>query len=164
MATTKYSRWLESCGLERVRRLADEGLSDEEIAIACGIELPTFRLWKRKRADFAEALGLGKQNADYDIVRALYKRATGYNVSVDKTYKLKRVEFDPQTGKKIREYEELATGVDTAHVPADLRAGIFWLKNRQPARWSERPEREADEGESGGVVEIPEADTIDDDR
>lgn len=161
MARTKYERWLESCGLERVRRLADEGLSDEEIAIACGIELPTFRLWKRKHPDFAEALGLGKENADYDIVKALYKKATGYNVAVDKTYKLKRVEFDPQTGKKIREYEELATGVDTAHVPADLRAEIFWLKNRQPERWSERPERESYEGEGGGVVEIPEADSID---
>ena len=160
MARTKYERWLESCGLERVRRLADEGLSDAEIAIGCGIELPTLRLWKRKYPDFAEALGLGKQNADYDIVRALYKRATGYNVSVDKTYKLKRVEFDPQTGKKIREYEELATGVDTAHIPADLRAEIFWLKNRLPERWCEHPEREA-LGESGGIVEIPEADTID---
>ncbi|MBQ3012088.1 MAG: hypothetical protein IJD74_00940 [Clostridia bacterium] len=161
MARTKYERWLERCGLERVRRLADEGLSDEEIAIACGIELPTFRLWKRKHSDFAEALGLGKADADYDIVRALYKKATGYNVAVDKTYKLKRVEFDPQTGKKIREYEELATGVDTAHIPADLRAEIFWLKNRQPERWSERSERESDEGEIGGVVEIPEADSID---
>lgn len=164
MSRTKYERWLEHCGLERVRRLADEGLSDEEIAIACGIELPTFRLWKRKYPDFAEALGLGKANADYDIVRALYKKATGYNVAVDKTYKLKRVEFDPQTGKKIREYEELATGVDTTHIPADLRAEIFWLKNRQPERWCERGERGSEEGESGGVIEMPEADSIDEEN
>ena len=113
--------------------------------------------------DFAEALGLGRENADYDIVRALYKKATGYNVAVDKTYKLKRVEFDPETGKKIREYEELATGVDTAHVPADLRAEIFWLKNRQPERWSDRLERETD-GEGGGVIEMPEADSIDEEN
>ena len=160
MARTKYERWLEAHGLERIRRLADEGLSDDEIAVACGIELPTFRLWKRKYPDFAEALGLGKAGADYDIVKALYKKATGYNVAVDKTYKLKRVEFDPETGKKIREYEELATGVDTTHIPADLRAEMFWLKNRQPERWSERAEKEAD-GEGGGVIEIPEADSID---
>ncbi|MBR3687239.1 MAG: helix-turn-helix domain-containing protein [Clostridia bacterium] len=163
MTKTKYERWLQSFGLERVRRLAEEGLSDEEIAIASGIEISTFRLWKRMHPDFAEALGLGRENADYDIVRALYKKATGYNVAVDKTYKLKRVEFDPETGKKIREYEELATGVDTAHVPADLRAEIFWLKNRQPERWSDRLERETD-GEGGGVIEMPEADSIDEEN
>ncbi len=163
MTKTKYERWLQSFGLERVRRLAEEGLSDEEIAIASEIEMSTFRLWKRMHPDFAEALGLGRENADYDIVRALYKKATGYNVAVDKTYKLKRVEFDPETGKKIREYEELATGVDTAHVPADLRAEIFWLKNRQPERWSDRPERETD-GEGGGVIEMPEADSIDEEN
>ena len=160
MAKTKYERWLEANGLEIVRRLAAEGLSDEEIALSLGLDFSTFRLWRSRHSDFAEALALGKDSADFEIVKALYKKATGYNVAVDKTYKLKRVEFDPDTGKKIREYEELATAVDTTHIPADLRAEMFWLKSRQPERWSERQERE-NEGEGGGVIEIPEADSID---
>ena len=98
------------------------------------------------------------------MVEALYKKAVGYNVSVAKTYKLKHVDYDPDTGKKIREYEELATGIDEDYIPGDLKAEAFWLKNRQPERWSERPSRlQSDgDGEGGGVVVIPRADSIDD--
>mgnify|MGYP002520258083 CR=1 FL=1 len=113
--------------------------------------------------EFAEALALGRSGADYEIIRALYKKATGYNVAVNKTYKLKRVDYDPDTGKKLREYEELATGVDETYVPGDLRAETFWLKNRQSDRWSDRPEKEDGDGDSeGGIVVIPEADMLGD--
>ena len=64
--------------------------------------------------------------------------------------------------EKLREYEELASAVDESYIPPDLKAGTFWLKNRQPERWQERSEKEQDEEETvGGIVEIPMADTID---
>ena len=93
------------------------------------------------------------------VIEAVYKRATGYNVSTKKTHKLKRVDFDPVTGKKLREYEELAVADDEDYVPPDLRASIFWLKNRQPERWSEKVM--GAEISEGGIVEIPQADAID---
>ena len=34
---------------------------------------------------------------------AIYRRARGYKVTVRKTYKVKRVEYDPETGKKTGE-------------------------------------------------------------
>lgn len=160
MRKTKFEAFCREYGLELVRKLAEDGYSDEEIAARVGLEPSELNLWQHKYKRLRDAIDLGRREADFSVVEAVYKRATGYSVLLKKTHKLKRVDFDPVTGKKIREYEELATGVDTAHVPADLRAEIFWLKNRQPERWSERPERDA-EGEGGGVVEIPEADTID---
>ncbi len=162
MATSKYEHWLETVGLEFIRRLAEDGLCEEEIAVRAGIELSRFRRWKKKHPEFAAALKLGAQGADFAVVEALYKKATGYNVSLNKTYKLKRVDYDPDTGKKLREYEELAVGVDESYVPSDLRAETFWLKSRQPERWCERTEKSLSEGEAaGGVVELPEADMID---
>ena len=68
--------------------------------------------------------------ADSKIQNALLKKATGYTVDVAKSYKLRRVEYED--GKKVCEFEELAQGVDQVHVPADLSAQIFWLKNRMP--------------------------------
>lgn len=163
MAKNKYAKWLESFGLEYVRRLAEEGCPDEEIAIRSGLSLGEFRRWRKKYPDFAEAIELGKSSSDYAVVRALYRKATGYNLSLNKTYKLKRVDYDPDTGKKLREYEELATGVDETYVPGDLRAETFWLKNRQSDRWSDRPEKEDGDGDSeGGIVVIPEADMLGD--
>lgn len=164
MRKSKYSAWLEAYGLEYIRRLAEEGLTDEEIATRSSLELSVYRRYKRCYPEFAEAIALGRASADYAVVRSLYKKATGYNVTLNKTYKLKRVDYDPETGKKIREYEELATGVDETHVPADLRAETFWLRNRQSERWSEKQENVTSDGEGLGIVVIPEADMIDEEE
>ena len=74
---------------------------------------------------------------------AIYRRARGYKVTVRKTYKVKRVEYDPETGKKTCEREELQTGMDEVVVPADVRACAYWLVNRAPARWQEHPAPDA---------------------
>ena len=162
MAQSKYDLWRERYGLEYLRRLAEEGLAEEEIATRSGLRLATFRRWKREHTEFFAALELGRSGSDYAVVESIYKRATGYSVKLNKTVKLKRVDYDPETGKKIREYEELAAAVDESYIPPDLRAGTFWLKNRQPDRWQERAERDAENEEQGGIVEIPVADKIDD--
>ncbi len=76
---------------------------------------------------------------------ALYRRARGYKVLVKKTYKVKRVEYDPDTGKKVSEREELEVGLDEVHVPADVRVVAYYLNNRDPARWREHPKEEGEE-------------------
>lgn len=99
------------------------------------------------------------------VENALVRRACGYKVSLKKTFKVKRVEYDPDTGKKVAEVETLVPGTDEVHVPADLRASAYWLNNRDPLHWMEDPsgevasaaDRVAEEeeaGMAGGVVEI----------
>lgn len=96
---------------------------------------------------------------------AIYKRARGYKQSVKKTFKVKRVEYDPTTGKKTAEHEELKTGIDEVSVPADVRAGIYWLSNRAPERWGTHGGDRGMDGEvdAGGVVVLPELDELSED-
>ncbi len=155
-----YEKWKLDYGLEYIRRYAEDGLDDNIIAERIGVKPTTFRRWKKKYPEVCEALFLGRIGSDYAVVEALYKKATGYKVKVNKTVKLKHSDFDPETGKKIRDYEELATAVDESYIPADIRAGLFWLKNRQPERWSEKQESDM-QSNFAGVIEIPEADRID---
>ena len=157
-----YKDWCEKYGFDFLRSLAEEGLSDPEIASRCGLSLESFNRWKRKYQKFRDAIEIGRNEADFSVEEALYKKATGYSVKTSKTHKLKRVDYDPVTGKKLKEYEELALGVDESYVPPDLKAEIFWLKNRLPIRWNEgdASESDTDEGE-GGIIEIPTADLID---
>ena len=162
MAKTKYELWAERYGLEFLRRLSEMCENEEEIALRCGITLSLFRKWKKKYSEFADAINLGRAESDYAVIKALHKKATGFNVGVKKNYKLKRIDFDPDTGKKIREYEELATGVEETYVPADLNAEKFWLKNRQSDAWLEQSEKPVlEESSEAGIVEIPHADMID---
>lgn len=157
----KYNYWRDQFGLERVRKLAEEGLSDREIAERAGVEYSVFKVWKRKYQKLYDAIELGRQEADFSVVEALYKKATGYSVKTNKTHKLKRIDYDPDTGKKVKEYEELAVGVDENYVLPDLKAEIFWLKNRQPQKWAEKESAGADDGyPESGIVEIPSADRI----
>ena len=161
MPRSKFHIWCEKYGLDTVRRLAEEGLSDKEIPSRAHMTQAEFNSWKRRFRAFRDAIEIGRREADFSVTEALYKKAIGYNVSLNKTHKLKRVDYDPDTGKKLREYEELATGVDEDYIEPDLRAEIFWLKNRLPERWSERGALSCDDESIGGVVEIPVADTID---
>ncbi len=156
----RFKRFCEDVGLEHIRRLAEDGCGDDEIAIRSGVEPTVFRRWKHKHPELSAAVELGRSGSDFEVVRSLYKKAVGYSVSVNKTHKLKRIDYDPDTGKKLREYEELATGVDESYVPPDLRAEIFWLKNRQGERWSEKLERDSGKDGVYGVVEIPRADML----
>jgi len=155
----QYEKWKKKYGVEYIRRYAEDGLSEAEIAERIGISERVFKRWIKSYPEISRALYLGRAGADYAVVEALYKKATGYTVNLNKTVKLKRSDFDPDTGKKIRDYEELATAVDQSYIPADIRAGLFWLKNRQPGRWSDRQESEY-QADIVGIVEIPEADSI----
>ena len=97
------------------------------------------------------------------VETAIYRRARGYKVSLKKSHKLKHVQYDPTTGKKVAEWEELATGFEEQHVPADIRAGSYWLCNRDAERWSEHPEgaRQEDTDAVSYIVEMPPTEKLD---
>ena len=62
---------------------------------------------------------------DLAIEESLWRSAKGYDVE-------ETVEEDSEkTGRKTR--------VKTHHIPGDVRAQIFWLKNRRPDTWKDKP-------------------------
>ena len=85
---------------------------------------------------------------------ALYRRACGYKVKLKKSFKVKTVEYDQTTGKKLSEREDLKDGFEEVHIPADVRVCAYYLNNRDPARWREHPKEEGAEL-LGGVVDYP---------
>ncbi len=85
---------------------------------------------------------------------ALFRRACGYEVALKKVFKVKRVEYDGMTGKKLSEREELETGVEEEHIAPDVRVCAYFLNNRDPARWREHPQAVGEDA-AGGVVAFP---------
>ena len=77
------------------------------------------------------ALNEGKGVSDAKVIRSLYQRATGYEYTEEK----KIVEYDKDGNLKPVKVEKT-----TKHVPPDVGAQCFWLKNRQRDRWADRPE------------------------
>lgn len=143
MPKAKYLFWLSDEGQTQIR-LMSARLTDEELAAAMNISVSTFYDWLKKHPAIGKAVEDGRSEEDAaaanrEVKTALFKKAVGYNVRLEKTFKLRRVKYD-KTGKRTEEKEELVTAFDEVHVPADVGAQKFWLTNRDPDNWKNRTE------------------------
>lgn len=57
--------------------LAQEGLTDNEIAAKLGIASSTLSCWKNEHPEFSEACRLNKEEADSVVEQSLYQKAIG---------------------------------------------------------------------------------------
>lgn len=131
MAKGKYQRWLEPDGLLLLEGWARDGLTDEQLAEKMGINPATLYDWKNKHPEISEALKKGKEIVDIQVENALLKRALGYE------YMEERVEISEKDGRKVIQ--------TTKTVPPDTTAQIFWLKNRRPDKWRDKPEEQTED-------------------
>lgn len=138
MKAARYEKWLTREGLVRIQGWARDGLIYKQIAKNMGIGESTLRGWRDRFPEMEEALNQGKDSADREVENALYKSALGYTVESVEPMKVKRVFYDEASGRKVREFEEVVEVKRTIHVPAQVTAQIFWLKNRKPDQWREK--------------------------
>lgn len=134
----KYDQWLTEEGLLKITGWARDGLIDKQIAHNMGIGASTLREWKGTFPEVAEALRKGKEVVDREVENALFKSAIGYTQTIRKPVKVREVEYDPETGRKVREVERWVAVEEEIHVPPQVTAQIFWLKNRKPDQWREK--------------------------
>jgi len=125
VARGKFGYWLTEDGLLLLGGWAQEGLTDEQMAEKMGIVPSTLYDWKNKFPKISEALKKGKEIVDIQVENALLKRALGYD------YQEERVERSDKDGVKVIQ--------TLKHVPPDTTAQIFWLKNRRPDKWRDKP-------------------------
>lgn len=118
--------------------LAAMGATIQEISDAMGVSKRTIIRWSKDHESFGKALAEGKGVSDAKVIRSLYQRATGYEYTEEK----KIVEVDKEGNVKPVRVETIKK-----HVPPDVAAQCFWLKNRQMDRWADRPEYIQDTGE-----------------
>ena len=125
MAKGKYQRWLEPDGLILLEQWARDGLTDEQIAEKMGINVATYYRWKDAYSEICEALKKGKEVIDAEIEKALIKAALGYE------YTETTVIISPDGTKRGQQV--------TKYAKPDTTALIFWLKNRRPNKWRDKP-------------------------
>lgn len=126
MAKGKYQEWLTPEGLLKIEGWARDGLIDEQIAQNIGIRAATLYEWKKRFPEISEALKRGKEVIDRQVENALLKRALGYEYEEVK----EKFEGGILTERTVTKKE----------VVADTTAQIFWLKNRKPDTWRDKPE------------------------
>lgn len=90
-------------------------------------------LFQSALTELKEKSASGSATMEDQVELALLTKALGYD------YQETKEEWSEKTGSR--------TTTADHHVGPDVRAQIFWLKNRCPQRWKDRPEPEADGSE-----------------
>ena len=130
--------WRTEDGLIKLQGWARDGLIEKQIAHNCGVSDTTLRTWKHKYPEIDEAVRKGKEVVDREVENALFKSAMGFTQKVKKPVRIKETEFDPKTGKKIRDLDKWVQVEEEVYIPPQVTAQIFWLKNRKPDQWREK--------------------------
>lgn len=125
MAKGKYEYWLTPEGLLKIEGWARDGLTDEQIAKNIGISRSTLNVWKDRYSDISDALKRGKDVIDRQVENALLRRALGYE--------------HEEVKEKFEDGVITERTVTKKEVVPDTTAQIFWLKNRKPDKWRDKP-------------------------
>lgn len=132
------SKWDEvKKRLADVELWASMGLSETQIAYNLGISRATLENYKRDHLDILESLKRGKNQADFKVENALYKKATGYVVKETVAVKCKDIYYDDNNNKCQRERLDIVE--IEKEVLAETNAIKFWLINRKQGRWKDNP-------------------------
>ena len=106
-----------------------------------GICRDTLNQWAKQFSDISDAIKKGKAPVDIEVENALLKRATGYTVTVKKPVKVKTKRQLKDKGTIEEEHIELVE--EEIYIAPDTTAQIYWLKNRRPDKWRDKPQTSA---------------------
>lgn len=101
------------------------GATNEELAKFFEVDLTTINYWMHNYPSFSHAIKEGREIADANVAKSLYKRAIGYSHNAVKIF------CDPKTGA----VEEVPY---VEHYPPDTTAANSWLNNRRRQNWKQR--------------------------
>lgn len=129
-AGRKHYRWTDLQGTDRIEMLrivrdcAMAAMTNHEIATYFGVKVETLNEWIARDPEFAIAMRLPRDLADERVEKALFHRAVGYSFAAE-------------------DIHVSATGTVTRvpvikHMPPDVGAATFWLKNRRGHLWKEK--------------------------
>jgi len=115
------------------------GATDQDLADFFDVTEQSVNNWKDKHPEFFESLRQGKIEADSNVAKSLYERATGYS--------------HPE--EKIMQHKgEVVRVPTTKHYPPDTQAMGLWLKNRRPNEWRETSHIRVENTEENKLIVI----------
>ncbi|MBV8192128.1 MAG: hypothetical protein JOY64_22770 [Alphaproteobacteria bacterium] len=124
--------------IEIAREICGLGATNETLAERFAVSRRTVDRWIAGIPDFRDAVADGREIANGKVVSALFARATGMHQKMTKVF--------CHAGQPLT--------VDyTVELPPDVRACMFWLRNRLPEQWCEGRRQAADDGLGFEVLE-----------
>jgi hypothetical protein len=127
------------------------GATNDTLAERFDVCVRTIGSWIATIPEFSTAVKQGRHVADETVVASLFRRATGMERTVTRVF--------CHEGQPV-------TASYTEALPPDVRACIFWLRNRRPEQWNEgrRPAKDEDAWDWSAFEEVERRATRADER
>lgn len=119
--------------------LLNKGATDADLATFLGVCEASVNNWKVAHPEFLESVKAGKEMADVEVAASLYKRAVGFEVTVQKV-----------VNGELQDCKE--------YVPGDVKAMQLFLSNR--THWRDKQQLEHS-GRDGAPIELAEMSAAD---
>ena len=123
--------------LDKVTEMSSNGLTQEQIADALGVNFRTLKRYIEQEEDLRKAIMSGREVAIKEVENAMFNSAIGGKVTIKKGMKVKKVIYE--NGRKKGEVETVEPYDEEVYVKPDTQAGIFLLKNWAKDRYSADP-------------------------
>jgi len=120
--------------------LALAGLNEYEMASVIGIADVTLGVWKRTRPDFMAALNAGRTEAVATSAHSLFRVGNGYERDEVRVIPNRVKEYDPDTGRVVKEYTEVLEHKVKKYYPPNVQALLKFLAAKFPEVWGDRSE------------------------
>lgn len=118
--------WLQPTKLALIKAWSMDNYTQEQIAEKMGINANTLSRWKKKYDDIFEALNVGYDEQNYQVVNALLKAALGYTEKQVTTF----------VGRALKDGSRpVRTETVEKQVGPNVTACMAWLNNRDPDNW-----------------------------
>ena len=129
MAKSKYQIYVKP-KLERLTEWYLSGDNDEQVAEKLSISITSFYDYQHRYPEFSETVKKAKEHRVEKVEDTIYRRAFGYEYTEVKT----NAYADSDEKRKTFEVRT------TKHIPGDVTALIFILKNKTKDQYSDRQE------------------------
>lgn len=136
-----YERKIEE-SLKDIERWVASGVTEKEIAKKLGMAYSTFRKHKTSMVALKEAIKEGLEEKKQAVEKSLFKKCIGYHYTEEVVQKVKkeRIEDNQVIVDEVLEVQEIKK-----YSQPDMNAIKYYLNNRDKTKWSEDPNKVAND-------------------
>ena len=113
----------------KIEQLLQKGFTEKNIAKSIGIAYSTWNKYKAEEKEFTELIIKSRMQPVQELIDSMYQSGLGFTRTIKRMQKCKRTIYNPMTGKKEEEYEEMVPYEEEIYIPPNFQSAKFLILN-----------------------------------
>lgn len=114
---------------DKIEQMLQNGQTEKVIARSIGIAYSTWNKYKAENEEFSELILKSREKPVQNLIDSMYQSGLGFTKTIKRQQKCKQVIYHPETGKKLKEFEEMVPYEEEIYIPPNFQAARFLILN-----------------------------------